>query len=69
MTIFMTILQKIAPCLWFDDQAEEAVKFYLSIAADSLPLAFISVSSWIAIHTSMERPLESCLGIATTTAA
>lgn len=23
--------QKITPCLWFDDQAEEAVKFYTSI--------------------------------------
>ena len=30
-----------------------------------LPLAFISASSWIAIHTLVERPLESCLGIAT----
>jgi basic amino acid/polyamine antiporter, APA family len=33
-----------------------------------LPLAFISASSWIAIHTLMERPLESCLGIATVAA-
>lgn len=24
-------MQKIAPCLWFDHQAEEAAKFYLSI--------------------------------------
>jgi basic amino acid/polyamine antiporter, APA family len=33
-----------------------------------LPLAFISASSWIAIHTLVERPLESCLGIATVVA-
>jgi hypothetical protein len=33
-----------------------------------LPLAFISASSWIAIHTLVERPLESCLGIATVAA-
>jgi predicted 3-demethylubiquinone-9 3-methyltransferase (glyoxalase superfamily) len=26
---------KITPCLWFDDQAEEAVNFYLSIFKDS----------------------------------
>jgi len=26
--------QKIIPCLWFDTQAEEAVKFYSSIFAD-----------------------------------
>lgn len=24
-------MQKISPCLWFDDNAEEAVKFYVSI--------------------------------------
>lgn len=24
-------MQKITPCLWFDDQAEEAAKFYVSI--------------------------------------
>ena len=27
--------QKIAPCLWFDDQAEEAVTFYTSIFKNS----------------------------------
>jgi predicted 3-demethylubiquinone-9 3-methyltransferase (glyoxalase superfamily) len=28
-------MQKITPCLWFDDQAEEAVTFYTSIFAKS----------------------------------
>ena len=28
-------MQKITPFLWFDDQAEEAVQFYLSIFKDS----------------------------------
>lgn len=28
-------MQKILPCLWFDDQAEEAVNFYVSIFKDS----------------------------------
>ena len=28
-------LQKITPCLWFDDQAEDAVAFYTGIFANS----------------------------------
>jgi len=28
-------MQKISPCLWFDDQGEEAAKFYTSIFEDS----------------------------------
>lgn len=28
-------MQKITPCLWFDDQAEEAVNFYTSIFKNS----------------------------------
>lgn len=28
-------MQKITPCLWFDDQAEEAAKFYTSIFENS----------------------------------
>ena len=31
----MQVLQKITPCLWFDDQAEEAVAFYTGIFANS----------------------------------
>lgn len=31
----MLKLQKIAPCLWFDDQAEEAAKFYTGIFENS----------------------------------
>ncbi len=27
----MPSIQKLTPCLWFDDQAEEAAKFYVSI--------------------------------------
>jgi predicted 3-demethylubiquinone-9 3-methyltransferase (glyoxalase superfamily) len=27
----MQVIQKITPCLWFDDQAEEAVEFYTAI--------------------------------------
>jgi predicted 3-demethylubiquinone-9 3-methyltransferase (glyoxalase superfamily) len=28
-------MQRITPCLWFDDKAEEAAKFYVSIFKDS----------------------------------
>jgi predicted 3-demethylubiquinone-9 3-methyltransferase (glyoxalase superfamily) len=31
----MQFTQKIAPCLWFDTQAEEAVRFYTGIFPDS----------------------------------
>jgi predicted 3-demethylubiquinone-9 3-methyltransferase (glyoxalase superfamily) len=35
----MQITQKISPCLWFDDQAEEAAKFYTSVFPNSKVLA------------------------------
>src|SRR6266540_1944821 len=31
----MPSIQRITPCLWFDDQAEEAAKFYISIFPNS----------------------------------
>lgn len=31
----MTMTQAITPCLWFDDQAEEAARFYTSVFPDS----------------------------------
>lgn len=31
----MHVIQKITPCLWFDDQAEEAVKFYTAVFRNS----------------------------------
>lgn len=31
----MPLAHKIAPCLWFDNQAEEAAKFYVSIFSNS----------------------------------
>jgi predicted 3-demethylubiquinone-9 3-methyltransferase (glyoxalase superfamily) len=29
------MMQKIGPCLWFDDQAEEAADFYVSVFENS----------------------------------
>jgi len=31
----MAVIQKITPCLWFDNQAEEAARFYTSVFPDS----------------------------------
>ena len=31
----MPVFQKITPCLWFDNQAEEAARFYVSIFENS----------------------------------
>src|SRR5262252_6691340 len=31
----MASIQKITPCLWFDKQAEEAAKFYVSVFPNS----------------------------------
>jgi predicted 3-demethylubiquinone-9 3-methyltransferase (glyoxalase superfamily) len=31
----MQVVQKITPCLWFDDQAEDAVNFYTTIFKNS----------------------------------
>jgi predicted 3-demethylubiquinone-9 3-methyltransferase (glyoxalase superfamily) len=31
----MPVVQKITPCLWFDNQAEDAAKFYVSIFESS----------------------------------
>jgi predicted 3-demethylubiquinone-9 3-methyltransferase (glyoxalase superfamily) len=33
------VMQKIKPCLWFDDNAEEAMNFYLSIFKDGKVLS------------------------------
>ena len=31
----MSVVQRITPCLWFDNQAEEAAKFYVSVFKNS----------------------------------
>jgi len=36
-------MQKISPCLWFDGQAEEAAKFYVSIFANS---RIVNIMRW-----------------------
>ena len=43
----MQVIQKITPCLWFDDQAEAAMKFYTAIFSNSRIVNIDSVRrSW-----------------------
>lgn len=58
----MPSIQRIAPCLWFDDQAEEAVAFYISIFANS---RIVSLSRYgEAGHEFHGRPPGSVMTVA-----
>jgi predicted 3-demethylubiquinone-9 3-methyltransferase (glyoxalase superfamily) len=49
-------IQKITPCLWFDDQAEEAVAFYAVIFPNS---TIVKVSRYgKAGYSSIVKPRE-----------
>ncbi|MCO6434646.1 MAG: VOC family protein, partial [Nitrosomonas nitrosa] len=54
-------MQKITPCLWFSDQAEEAALFYTSIFKDAKILAVSRYSeAGKAIH---EKPVGSVMTV------
>ena len=54
-------MQKITPCLWFNDQAEEAALFYTSIFKDAKILAVSRYSeAGKAIH---EKPVGSIMTV------
>jgi predicted 3-demethylubiquinone-9 3-methyltransferase (glyoxalase superfamily) len=55
------ITQKITPCLWFDDQAEEAVAFYTAVFQDSRILAVSRYGE--AGHAIHGRPAGSVMTI------
>ena len=58
----MPVSQKISPCLWFDDQAEEAAKFYTSIFKNS---KIVEVSRYSeAGHEVHGRPAGSVMTVA-----
>ena len=58
----MQVGQKITPCLWFDDQAEEAVTFYTGIFRDS---KVVSVSRYgEAGHEIHGKPAGTVLTVA-----
>lgn len=55
-------MQKITPCLWFDDQAEEAAEFYTSIFANS---RIVSITHYgEAGHEIHGKPAGSVLTVA-----
>jgi predicted 3-demethylubiquinone-9 3-methyltransferase (glyoxalase superfamily) len=58
----MKSIQKITPCLWFDDQAEEAVEFYTRIFPNSRTTAVARYGE--AGHEIHGRPAGSVLTVA-----
>jgi len=57
----MAKIQRIAPCLWFDDQAEAAAKFYIGIFKRSKVLAISRYSkAGVEIH---KRPEGSVMTV------
>jgi predicted 3-demethylubiquinone-9 3-methyltransferase (glyoxalase superfamily) len=59
--IIMQITPKISPCLWFDDQAEEAAKFYTSVFPSSKIVAVTRYGQ--AGHEIHGRPAGSVLTV------
>src|SRR5262245_897441 len=57
----MQIKQRIAPCLWFDSQAEQAAAFYISVFKDS---RIVSVSRYSDVGQEIHhRPAGSVLTV------
>ena len=57
----MSATLKIAPCLWFDDRAEEAARFYVGIFKNSRILQISRYSE--AGHEVHGRPPGSVMGV------
>jgi predicted 3-demethylubiquinone-9 3-methyltransferase (glyoxalase superfamily) len=58
----MQLVQKVAPCLWFDHQAEEAARFYTSIFKNS---KIVQISRYgKAGHEVHGRPAGSVMTVA-----
>jgi predicted 3-demethylubiquinone-9 3-methyltransferase (glyoxalase superfamily) len=58
----MTITQKITPCLWFDQQAEEAATFYVSVFKNSKITTIARYSK--AGYEAHKRPAGSVMTVA-----
>src|SRR5438132_10528407 len=56
-------MQKITPFLWFDDQAEEAVKFYMSVFKNSKAGRILRYGEEAAKVSTSRRPAGSVLTI------
>jgi predicted 3-demethylubiquinone-9 3-methyltransferase (glyoxalase superfamily) len=58
----MPTIQKITPCLWFDNQAEEAARFYTAIFANS---KIVSITRYGAAgHEVHGRPAGTVMTVA-----
>jgi len=57
----MTAVQPIAPCLWFDSQAEEAARYYTGIFKNSKIVAITRYSE--AGHDVHHRPAGSVMTV------
>jgi predicted 3-demethylubiquinone-9 3-methyltransferase (glyoxalase superfamily) len=57
----MQLTEKISPCLWFDDQAEEAAKFYTSVFPNSKTVAVTHFGE--AGHEIHGRPAGSVMTV------
>jgi predicted 3-demethylubiquinone-9 3-methyltransferase (glyoxalase superfamily) len=58
----MPVAQRIAPCLWFDHQAEEAARFYVSVFKNSKITNVARYSN--AGHEIHRRPAGSVMTVA-----
>jgi predicted 3-demethylubiquinone-9 3-methyltransferase (glyoxalase superfamily) len=58
----MHVTQKIAPCLWFDSQAEEAARFYVSVFKNSKIVSVARYSK--AGQETHKRPAGSVMVVA-----
>jgi predicted 3-demethylubiquinone-9 3-methyltransferase (glyoxalase superfamily) len=58
----MHITQRITPCLWFDNQAEEAAKFYVSVFKNSKILTVARYTK--AGQETHKRPAGSVMTVA-----
>ena len=58
----MTVIEKIAPCLWFDDQGEEAANFYVAIFKNS---KIVTISRYSVVGQEFHgKPAGSIMSVA-----
>ena len=58
----MTVVEKIAPCLWFDDQGEEAANFYVAIFKNS---KIVTISRYSVVGQELHgKPAGSIMSVA-----
>ena len=58
----MTVVEKIATCLWFDDQGEEAANFYVAIFKDS---KIVTISRYSVVGQELHgKPAGSIMSVA-----